>query len=311
MFRRLSSEAWVAVTVAVAVAVITAQHYPYDSDAPLSPQEIERTKKYYAEAYKAPAPGQEQAPSAYETKYLAVATQAAKALDIEGQVKSFAEQYRLQDKAVLDIGSGRGYLQDAVENYTGLDISSTVARFYHKKFVQGSATAMPFSDNSFDGAWTIWVLEHVPNPEQALLEIRRVMRDEGVVFLNPAWDCTPWAADGYDVRPYSDFGLTGKLVKASIPIRSSPFFHTAESAFTRNLRKMAFRIGGPTKFRYRKIEPNYKEYWQPDSDAVNSLDRYEAMIWFLSRGDECLNCDGTLGSIFMGPLPLVIKIHKR
>ena len=53
------------------------------------------------------------------------------------------------------------------ENYTGLDISPSVARFYHKKFVLGSATAMPFPDNSFDGIWSIWVFEHVPNPEQA------------------------------------------------------------------------------------------------------------------------------------------------
>ena len=26
-------------------------------------------------------------------------------------------------------------------------------------------------------------------------------------------------------------------------------------------------------------------------DAVNSIDRFEAIQWFLSRGDECLNCD--------------------
>jgi hypothetical protein len=64
----------------------------------------------------------------------------------------------------LDIGSGRGYLQDVVENYPGLDISSNVSRFYHKKFVLGSATAKPFSDNSFDGGWFIWAAEHVPNP---------------------------------------------------------------------------------------------------------------------------------------------------
>jgi hypothetical protein len=43
--------------------------------------------------------------------------------------------------AVLEIGSGRGYLQDVAQNYTGLDISPSVARFYHKKFVLGSATA--------------------------------------------------------------------------------------------------------------------------------------------------------------------------
>jgi hypothetical protein len=31
-------------------------------------------------------------------------------------------------------------------------------------------------------------------------------------------------------------------------------------------------------------------YWQVDSDAVNSIDSNEAMLWFISRGVECLNC---------------------
>jgi Methylase involved in ubiquinone/menaquinone biosynthesis len=74
-------------------------------------------------------------------------------------------------------------LQDAAQNYTGLDISPNVARFYHKKFVLGSATAMPFPDNSFEAIWSIWVFEHVPNPEQAFREARRVMRDNGVLFF--------------------------------------------------------------------------------------------------------------------------------
>ena len=36
-------------------------------------------------------------------------------------------------------------------------------------------------------------------------------------------------------------------------------------------------------------QPKHVNYWIADSDAVNSIDSYEAMLWFLSRGDECLN----------------------
>jgi len=47
---------------------------------------------------------------------------------------------------------------------------------------------------------------------------------------------------------------------------------------------------------------NFSKYWVADSDVVNSIDRFEALLWFRSRGDECLNCsaqdfwrhDGTL-----------------
>jgi SAM-dependent methyltransferase len=80
---------------------------------------------------------------------------------------------------------------------------------------------MPFPDDSFDGVWSIWVFEHVPNPEQAFREARRVTRDGGVLFLLPAWNCPPWAAQGYEVRPYSDFNWWGKSSRASIPLRSS------------------------------------------------------------------------------------------
>src|SRR5262245_45610247 len=49
----------------------------------------------------------------------------------------------------------------------------TAARHYHKRFVHGTATAMPFEENTFDAIWTVWVLEHIPNPETALSEMRR------------------------------------------------------------------------------------------------------------------------------------------
>jgi ubiquinone/menaquinone biosynthesis C-methylase UbiE len=83
---------------------------------------------------------------------------------------------------------------------------------------------MPFQDGEFDAVWSIWVLEHIPNPEAALNEIRRVVKTGGYLYLQPAWACVPWAADGYDARPYRDFGMAGKLIKASIMIRRTQIF---------------------------------------------------------------------------------------
>lgn len=158
-------------------ALVAVFSYPYDVDAPLSAQEIEKSREYYAAAYQSSASAPEKPDSPAETKYLQIAAEAAQNSHITEQVQDFVNRYHLQKGAALDIGSGRGYLQDLVDDYTGLDISPTVSRFYHKKFVLGSATAMPFPDNSFDAAWSIFVFEHVPNPEQALRECRRVLRD--------------------------------------------------------------------------------------------------------------------------------------
>ena len=294
-----------AVACTVIVAVI---HFPYHTDAPLTRIELEAAKKYYTEAYAQPRL-ESQTKSEYETEYLRVARAAAEEFRIEEQVRAFVQQFNLNGRPVLEIGSGRGYLQDVAQNYTGLDISPSVARFYHKKFVLGTATAMPFPDNSFDGVCSIWVIEQVPNPEQALREARRVTRDKGVLFLFPAWNCTPWAAEGYAVRPYSDFNWRGKLIKASIPLRSSQSFVVMSLVPTRIARSVVARFG-PTSLRYRRLTPNYEKYWVNDSDAVNSIDGHEAMLWFLSRGDECLNCEPP--SIFLpaGSFPLIIRVHK-
>ena len=226
---RRSAARWTGALVA-AIVLIAATEFPYDVGRPLSAGELEKSRNYYADAYKKANPAEEQPTSEFETRYIRIAAEQADGQGIKQQVSRFAAEYGLRNGAVLDVGSGRGYLQDIVENYSGLDISSSVSRFYHKKFVLGSAAAMPFPDNSFDGVWSIWVLEHVPNPEQAVLEIRRVAKPNAVLFLYPAWDNTPWAAQGYNVRPYSDFDLTGKLIKAGIPVRRSALFKAAANS---------------------------------------------------------------------------------
>ena len=109
------------------------------------------------------------------------------------------------------------------------------------------------------------------------------------------------------MRPYSDFNMVGKIIKASIPLRSSPPFQIMALVPNRLVRGL-FAWLGPTRLRYRRLTPNYEKYWMPDSDAVNSIDRHEAMLWFRSRGDECLNCEGA--SPFMASSPLIIRVHK-
>ena len=126
----------------IIIVVNSILHFPYDVDAPLSQQQVEAARKYYMEAYQKPVT-EKQVESEYETKYIRVAEIEAKRFHIEEQVDAFVKRFNLSDRSVLEIGSGRGYLQDIVQRYTGLDISPSVARFYHKEFVLGSATAMP------------------------------------------------------------------------------------------------------------------------------------------------------------------------
>jgi SAM-dependent methyltransferase len=116
---------------------------------------------------------------------------------------------------------------------------------------------MPFPDGEFDAIWSVWVLEHVPNPEQALREMRRVLKPNGLLYLSPAWRCSDLAPDGYPVRPYSGFGLKGKLIKASVPIQESVLFVEMYTIPIRMGRLAAWQIHHqPTLLHYRPIAAN-------------------------------------------------------
>jgi hypothetical protein len=109
------------------------------------------------------------------------------------------------------------------------------------------------------------------------------------------------------VRPFRDFGVAGKVVKAAIPARFILSYFSMP--LVRGVRAASVHMG-PTAFHYSRLTPNFQTYWEPDSDAVNSLDYYEMSLWFTSRGDECLSCDRGAGRMFQSGTPLVIRVRK-
>lgn len=211
----------------------------------------------------------------------------------------FIVEHGLSDQRCLEIGTGRGAFQDLVSSYVGVDVALSAGRFLRRPFAAASATALPFKDEVFSAIWTITVLEHVPDPEQALQKIWRVLKPGGYLFLAPAWQCRPWAAQGYPVRPYSDFNLWGKFIKMTIPVRNSVLYRSIKIFPQRLLRLLSYNSRPePVCFRYSELKPNYDVYWMSDSGAVNSMDPFEAYLWFVSRGGECLNYP-TLGQAFL------------
>lgn len=227
-------------------------------------------------------------------------------------LKAFIERFNLSNKQCLEIGCGRGIFQGLVNHYHGVDITISVSKYFFKPFYQASATGLPFDDNTFDAIWTYATLEHVPNPERALSEMRRVLKNEGMLLLAPAWQCRPWMAEGFPVRPYRTLNLKGKLIKASIPIRDSIVFRSTYIFPMRAVRSIQYLLSKkPLSFRYKELTPNYDYYWTSDSDAVNSMDPFEAIIWFVSRGDRCLSHNTKIKKFFVRTGALIFKINKE
>ena len=91
----------------------------------------------------------------------------------------FISKHNLTHKRNLEIGSARGLFQDTVENYIGLDVSSKLSHFYHKPYVVASGDHLPFTGESIDGIFSLNTHEHIPNLEEALVEIVRVLKSGG------------------------------------------------------------------------------------------------------------------------------------
>lgn len=212
-------------------------------------------------------------------------------------------EYNLNNKKVLEIGAGNGRFQDIVDDYTGIDISKELRKFYHKPFFAvEDGKKYPFEDETFDFIFTYAVFEHIPDINLALKEMMRVTKRGGYILFNPAWQCRPWAANGYQVRPYSDFNFWGKLYKALIPLRENLLFRLSYVMPARLLNYILF-LANKNKFKqkltFRKLNANYDKFWQSDSDACNSIDPFMAILFFTANGFDVINYPGTLDKLLV------------
>ena len=289
------------------IALLTALHFPMDVAGPAVPVSlVEKAERFYEEVYTDPGDGG-------DSRYIRVGKAAAHHHDVQPQLRAFVENFGLQDAKTLEVGAGSGSLQDVVAEYTGLDLAASAARYFHKPFVQGSASKLPFGDSTFDLCWSIWTFEHVPNPEQALREIRRVTRSGGYLYLQPVWNNPTWASKGYPVRPDSELSWFETISKYSLLVREMPWFKSAYRYPIRLIRLTTTQLSDqPTRLRYHELDANFETYWVPDSDAVNSIDCYAVQLWFRTRGDEIVNSGSPWQEVFSdcGSGAVIVRVNK-
>ncbi len=98
-----------------------------------------------------------------------------------------------RNSSILEIGSGLGLLGKAIKeltkgeiDYFGIELTYKSAEESSKKGlieVQADAISLPFPNNSFDRIISTDVLEHIPDNEQAVKEIHRVLKPKGQAFI--------------------------------------------------------------------------------------------------------------------------------
>jgi SAM-dependent methyltransferase len=109
---------------------------------------------------------------------------------------------RLQVQRALDVGSGDGEVGAELGRLTGADVVcgdiSDVAvracldRGLEAHKIELGAVPLPFPDDSFDLVFMTEVLEHLVRPDEAIADVRRVLKPGGRLLLStPNLACLP------------------------------------------------------------------------------------------------------------------------
>jgi len=113
-------------------------------------------------------------------------------------------------KRVLDISCGTGYgtqfmAQQGAKEVVGVDVDESAINFASKfhahsqaKFIQSDAHyVQQLEDASFDVIVSFETIEHLPNPRKFLIELKRLLKPEGQLFLSCPNDyrISPWISE--------------------------------------------------------------------------------------------------------------------
>jgi len=133
----------------------------------------------------------------------------------------------------LDVCTGPGMLAEAAvqrgAEAVGLDFSDEVVKIARRNvpgadFHQGDAQSLPFDDDSFDAVVCGYGVIHVPDPEKALTEMRRVLRPSGRLAVS-VWEA-PKPSNGFGIL----FGALKQHGDLTVPLPQGPdFFQFSES----------------------------------------------------------------------------------
>jgi SAM-dependent methyltransferase len=100
-----------------------------------------------------------------------------------------------KEKFVLDYGCGSGYgtrlLSDFAKQAIGVDISERVIDYCNRQYSAKNLLfknispdySLPFEANFFDVIVSSQVIEHIPDVYRYLFELKRVLKDQGILFL--------------------------------------------------------------------------------------------------------------------------------
>ena len=218
---------------------------------------------------------------------------------------------------ILEIGCGMACLANVHPGWHGAEYSKTAVD--RVKAIQGDtvkifeadAQQLPFENATYDGVFTWAALEHVPDPDKALIEIDRVLRGGGYALIAPAWNCRSWTVKKMLDRPDRELNWRERVGKALIPMRESIFFRALVALPGRIFDELRLLLGKPMRLRYRTLHPRWDLIdlygHVADDDAVADIDPHAAICFFISRGYQVLSHATLLDRLLVRSGPVCVR----
>jgi len=185
----------------------------------------------------------------------------------------FLDFVGLQDAGnLLDAGCGTGSLSRELlrrtkqAQVTGIDISPAYVAHAENAigtsratFQAADVTALPFETNRFDSAYSLLVLDFVPDTSKALAEILRVVKPEGK-FAAAVWD-----ARGGLVFNRFFLDTAAVLDPAASELRAKNFTRPLRRPghMEREIKAAGFSILKSGEVSIRTEFANFSDYWAP------------------------------------------------
>jgi SAM-dependent methyltransferase len=212
------------------------------------------------------------------------------------------------DGPSLEIGAAGALCADVLPGYVALEYSLAallIPGFDKYDRVCADAQRLPFPDRAMQFIVSVNTLEHVPEASEAFQEIHRVLAPGGIAFLSPAWNCAGYNTELIPITPYARLKLRQRITKLMLPLLRSKIYKAA-TRIPRRIWRACF-ASHPTTLRFRRLNPCYGVEQLTDQDAAASIDPAEAILFFTSRGYECLSHPSFFGVVTTGHRPVIVK----